>query len=79
MSDENAAREVQSVSSVLAVKRHEAAYERLNAVDQEDLAFARTLAASVVPVLCNRAAERLGIDLGIEGITFAGIAPDEIA
>ena len=74
--DEGAAREVQSVSSVLAVKRHEAAYERLHAVDGEDLAFAHALSSSVVPVLCRRAAERLGLDLGSEGITFPGGADD---
>lgn len=71
LGEERSAVEMQSVSAVLAVKRHEAAYERLYAIDADDLAFARSLAHNVIPVLCESAADRMGMDLAREGIIFA--------
>ncbi|MHB8719209.1 MAG: hypothetical protein ACYDAC_10020 [Candidatus Dormibacteria bacterium] len=68
---EQAATDAQSVSAVLAVKRHEAAYERLHAVDQEDLDFARAIAGSVVPVMCREAARRLDLELAAAGVAFS--------
>lgn len=70
LGNETAAKDAQSISSVLAVKRHEAAYERLNAVDTDDLDFAKSIAASVLPILCEAAARRISMDLSAEGISF---------
>ncbi len=71
LGNEDAAKDAQYISSVLAVKRHEAAYERLHAIDEDDIAFAHSVAQAVVPALCAEAARRVDLDLNREGVVFA--------
>ena len=70
LGDDGASKDAQKISSVLAVKRHEAAYERIHAIDGDDLAFAQALAHDLLPVVCGRAAERSSLNLEDEGIVF---------